>query len=149
MKKNNCVVLKDRFLCSYKSFINFIALTHKDQNMYNILVLRRPSNNGLVTVSVVIRNCNNDERLLNEFSNNVVLSAKEANDLVCDIREDFIDNHDIVYSIINPENFIQTIQNANFSLNIKLNNVNEFEEALKFNSKLNCNNTKNRVLTRN
>lgn len=149
MKKDNCVVLKEKFLCSYKSFINFIELTHKDQNMYNILVLRRPSNNGLVTVSVVIRNCSNDERLLNEFSNNVILDVNDANDLVCDIREDFIKNHNIVYSIVNPENFIQTLHNANFSLNIKLDNTEEFEEALKFNSKINCNNSKSRVLSKN
>ena len=149
MRKNNCVVLKENFLCSYKSFINFIALTHKDQNMYNILVLKRPSEDGFVTVSVVIRNCNNDERLLNEFSNNVILNIKEANNLINDIREDFINNHNIFYSIVNPENSIQTMQNANFSLNIKLNNEKEFKDALEFNSKINHNKTKNRVLSRN
>lgn len=148
MKKNNSAV-KESFLCSYKSYIEFIALTHKNQNMYNILVLRRPSGNNLVTVSVIIRNCNNDERILNEFSNNVVLSVVEANNLVYDIREDFKNNHDILYSMVNTENYIHTIQNTNFSLNIKLNNEYEFEDALKFNSEINCNKGRYRVLSKN
>lgn len=149
MKKNNYAVYKQKFLCSYKSFIDYIDLIHKDQNMYNILVLRKDSKNNLVTVSVIIRNCNNDEKMLNEFSNNVLLSREEANDLVYDIREDFRNNYDIQYSTINPKNFIQTLQNTIFSLHIKLNNISEFEEALKFNSKINCNKVKSKVLSSN
>ena len=147
--KNNNAVIKEKFLCSYKSFINFIALTHKNQNMYNILVLRRNSEHHTVTVSVIIRNYNNDERILNEFSNNVILNAKEANELIYDIREDFVTNNNILYSTVNPKNFIQTMQNTIFSLNIKLNSEREFEEALQFNSKINCKSKKNRVLSRN
>lgn len=149
MEKNNYAVTKEKFLCSYKSFIDYIDLIHKEQNMYNILVLRKDSKNGLVVVSVIIRNCNNDERMLNEFSNNVLLSREEANNLVYDIRMDFRDNYDIHYSTLNPKNFIQTLQNKNFSLHIKLNNISEFEEALKFNSKINCNKIKSRVLSSN
>lgn len=149
MQENNNAVIKEKFLCSYKSFINFIALTRKKQNMYNILVLRRNSEHQMVTVSVVIRNYNNDERILNEFSNNVILNVREANELIYDIREDFVNNNNILYSSVNSKNFIQTMQNANFSLNIKLNSEREFEEALEFNSKINSNTDKNRVLSRN
>lgn len=149
MEKNNNVVIKEKFLCSYKSFIEFINLTHEEQNIYNILVLRKNLKNGLVTVSVIIRNCTNDERMFNEFSNNVLLSKEEANNLVYDIREDFKDNYDIDYSSLNPKNLIQTLKNTIFSLHIKLNNISEFEEALEFNSKINCNKAKSRVLSNN
>ena len=47
MEKNNNVVIKEKFLCSYKSFIEFINLTHEEQNIYNILVLRKDTKNDI------------------------------------------------------------------------------------------------------
>ena len=87
--------------------------------------------------------------LLNEYSNNVMLSDEIATELIDDIRKDFRDNHVISYSVVNPKDYTQTLQNTSFSLNIILNSEQELDEAIKFNSKINSNSGRYRVLTKN
>lgn len=142
-------IIKDCFFDSYKSFVNCMMITHNEYSMYSILVLKRNTYNDLSIVSIVIRNSHNGDGMLNEFSNNVILSKEEAHNLIDDIRNDFRDNHDISYSGVNTRTCIQTLQNTKFSLNIKLTDEIELEEAMEFNNKINCKDKKYRVLTKN
>lgn len=151
--KQNYEPIKESFLTSYKSFIDFIMLTNNDNNMYNILVLKKPINDRLSNVCILVRsliknNCDNISNAYHEFSSNVTLSNDEARQLVDDIRCDFCDKHIIKYASVNPRAMIQTLQNSTFSLNIKLSKAYELEEAVDFNAKINSD-EKRLVLTRN
>lgn len=148
MKKER--IISDSFFKCYKDFIDYIGIIHTGNNMCSILVLNAPVNDELSKVSVIVRNNpnNNSDGLVNEFSNFTILSNEEAYRLVNTIRNDFRDSHYISYSSINSRNLVQTLQNTKFSLNIKLNNLKEYDEAIIFNSSINCNINRHKVLTR-
>lgn len=148
MKNKQYKITKDCFFRCYKSYIDYIGITNIE-SMYNILVLRKPIYNNLTKVTVIIRNYYTGEDTPNEFSTNVILTNEEVINLINDIREDFKNNHYITYATLNTQNFIQTMQNTNFSLNIKLYSIEEYEEAIKFNSKINCDGTRHKVLAKN
>lgn len=149
MKINDYKIIRGSFFNSYKSFIDFIMLTNADEKMYNILVLRNPINENITNVNVTIRNSNNNtSEYYNEFTCNMILNNDDANSLINDIREDFKENHYISYSSVNRMLSIQTLQNTKFSLNIKLLNNSEYEEAIIFNSKINQDNSRHKVLTK-
>ena len=139
--------VKDSFFDSYKSFINFIENIQEEHSICIILVLKRKNkDNDLSTVDVIVRNSNNDGRKYNEFSSYITLPDTYANILVDDIRNDFKNNHYISYTSLNPRTHIQTLQNTKFTLNIKLYNQNEYEEAITFNQEVNS--SKRRILTK-
>lgn len=148
MTQNNYKQIRESFFNSYKSFIDIILLSNTQNNLYNILILKKQLQNNLTKINVVIRsNHNNDEIYHHELSSNMVLNNEEANILIDDIRNDFINNHYITYSTVNLKPLIHTIQNKVLSLNIKLTNIEEYESAIKFNDKINKNN-KFKVLTK-
>lgn len=149
MEQKDYEQIKNGFFASYKSFVDFVMLTHDGYNMYSILILKKPTYNGMSKVSIIIRNSYFGEDTSNEFSSSVLLSANEANNLINDIRNDFRDNHFILYSGVNPRTLIQTLQNTRFSLNIKLNNEQEYKEAIIFNDKINRNGKRYKVLNKN
>ena len=139
--------IKDCFLTSYKSFINCIMMTDIPNDIYNILVLRNPTYNNLCNVSIIINSGhNNDTESYHELKSNMILSYEEANNLINDIRNDFNDTHYISYSSLDHSNFIQTLKNTRFSLNIKLISYNEYEEAIKFNDRINRDGSRHKVL---
>lgn len=148
MGQKNFEETKNSFFLSYKAFIDCIMLTHNEYSMYSILVLKRKTYGDLSRISITVRNSHNSEGMLNEYSNNIVLPNEIAEALLNDIRNDFTDNHDISYSSVNPITFVQTLQNTKFSLNIKLNNEHEYEEAIAFNDKINSNIKRYKVLTK-
>lgn len=151
MKPNNFNEIRERFFVSYKSFVDCLMLTHNEYNgdgMYSILVLKKKGRDGLSRISISIRNTHSNRGMLNEFSNNAILPDVMATQLIEDIREDFKENHVISYSIVNPRDHIQTLQNTKFSLNIVLNTEQELEEAMNFNSRINGNSGRYRVLTK-
>ena len=148
MEQKNYAVIRNSFFNSYKAFIDFIEMTQYQHSICAILILKNKTvNNNLSTINVVIRNNSNDDNVSNEFSSSVTLSTIEAGNLINDIRNDFKKNHHITCSIVNPILNIHTIQNYRFSLNIKLYNQNEYEEAINFNNKINS--SKLKILTRN
>lgn len=149
MEQENFEEIKESFFLSYKTFIDCAMLTHNGYSIYSILVLKRKTYNNLSKISITIRNSHSGEEIFNEYSNNVILPNEIAESLLNDIKKDFIDNHDIAYSSVNPMTFIQTLQNTKFSLNIKLNNKQEYEEAIEFNDTINSGNKMHRVLIRN
>lgn len=138
MEHKNYEEARKYFFESYKTFIDFLMFTCNEYSMYSILVLKKDLHNNLSKVNIVVRNSYNGDDMYNEYSNNVILSSEEAENLVNDIVNDFKDNHYISYSTVNTKNFTQVLQNTNFSLNIKLNNEYELKRALNFNSKINC-----------
>ena len=147
--ENDLMEMKERFFASYKAFVDCLMLTHNEYSMYSILVLKKKVVDGVSKVSIIIRNSHNNMELLNEYSNNVMLSDEIATELIDDIRKDFRDNHVISYSVVNPKDYTQTLQNTSFSLNIILNSEQELDEAINFNSKINSNSGRYRVLTKN
>ena len=148
MEQKDYKKIRDCFFKSYKSFVDFITITHNDYSMYSILILKKTIYNHISKISITIRNSHNSDSMFNEYSNNVILTNDEAENLINDIRNDFRDTHDISYSAVNTGTFIQTLQNTKFSLNIKLNNLKEYEEAIEFNDKINCDSKRYRVLTK-
>ena len=132
----NYEVIRKYFFNSYKSFIDFVSLTHNDEGLYCILILKKRLYNNLSKINVVIRDSQSGD-MYNEYSNNIILNNYEADKLIDDIRDDFVNNHYIAYSSVNPKTNIQTLQNTRFSLNIKLININEFERAMIFNNSIN------------
>lgn len=148
MEQNEYKIRKDCFFKSYKSFIDFVSITHSDYSMYSILVLKKPTFNDLSKVSVIIRNCYDANGTENEYACNVILTHEDASKLIDNIREDFRDNHYITYSTVNERTLVQTLQNTNFSLNIKLNNENEYQKAYIFNKNINNNIERHKVLIR-
>lgn len=149
MEQKDYLILRDCFFKSYKSFVDYVMITHNTYSMYSILVMKKYTYNNLSKVSVIIRNSMGGEEATNQFSSSVTLTHEEANNLINKIREDFRDCHYIAYSAVNDRTFVQTLQNTKFSLNIKLNDINEYQEAIKFNSKINCDGSRHRVLTKN
>lgn len=149
MEQNNYKLIKDSFFNSYKSFIDFIMLSNKQNRLYNILILRKPMNYNLTKVNIIIRSTHNsNDNYYHEFSCNMILNNNEANNLINDIRNDFRNNHYIAYSSVNHKTLIQTLQNTKFSLNIKLINKEEYEEAISFNNEINQNANRNKVLVK-
>ena len=148
MKQYKYKELKNSFYSSYKTFMDFINITTNPNDIYSILILKKETDNNLVKINIIIKNCYCKEET-NEFYNNVTLNQEEALNLINDIRNEFKYNHNVLYAIINYKTLIQTIQATNFSLNIKLDNSNlELEEALTFNQKIKQN-TKHKVLIKN
>lgn len=147
MREKNYKVLKDSNFNCYKSYIDFISCNLRNNDIYSILVLRKDIGDNLVKVNIIVKNCFCSESS-NEFYSSVILSKECSYELIDSIRNDFMNNHTILCSVINPKTLIQTLQNTNFSLNIKLFNCSdELDEALKFNQ--NINKSKYRALTRN
>lgn len=148
MEEEKYKIAADYFFRSYKTFIDYIALTN-NENMYNILVLKKPESNNLFKITVVIRCYCTVNDISNEFSNNVILTNEEATNLINNIREDFKNSHYIAYSGVNSQTLFQTMQNTKFSLNIKLNSISEYEDAVNFNNKINRDGTRHRALAKN
>lgn len=149
MEQNNYKLIRESFFNSYKSFIDIIQLSNTQNNLYNILILKKQLQNNLTKINVVIRSThNNDEIYHHELLSNMILNNEEANILIDDIRNDFKDNHYIAYSSVNQKTLIQTLQNTIFSLNIKLINKEEYEEAIIFNNKINQNISRHKILAR-
>ena len=149
MQQKDFKKAKDSFFISYKAFIDCIMLTHNEYSMYSILVLKKNDYGDLSRVTIIVRNSYNGEYMFNEYSNTIVLPVELADTLINDIRNDFYENHYITYSSVNPRTYFQTLQNSKFSLNIKLNNEHEYEEAINFSDKINVHDKRSRVLTRN
>ena len=145
-------LIEETIFNSYKSFMEFLRLTNKNNVMYTILVLRKPLCKGITSVNIIINSINiNDENNSNNYNykTNTVLPETESRQLIEDIRIDFRDNHYVSYSTVNESNLIQTLQNTNFSLNIKLLNEDEINEALSFNEKINSDGNRHKVLNKN
>lgn len=138
MEQINYILLRDAFFNSYKAYIDFLRLTNKGNDMYHILILRKPLNCDLVNLNIIINGiCANDENYNYCFKNNVILNYAEAKVLVDMIRTDFRDNHYIAFCTVCPNDSIQRLQNTNYSLNIRLLDIEEQKEAITFNDKIN------------
>lgn len=142
--------IRETIFNSYKSFMEFLRLINETNTMYTILVLRKPLNKGMTNISIVINSINvNDQNKNYNYNINTALTDTESRKLIEDIRLDFRDNHYVSYSTVNSSNLIQTLQNTNFSLNIKLLNEDELNDALSFNNEINRDATRHKVLTKN
>jgi len=149
MKEDNYRLIRDSFFNSYKAFVDFIMLSNTEEKLYNILILGKRIHGDLTRLNIIIRSShNNDNTYYHEFASNMILSSQEASNLVSDIRDDFRDNHYIAYSSVNPKTLIQTLQNTKFSLNIKLNSISEYTEAINFNNSINKNSNRCKVLNK-
>lgn len=147
MEQIDYKTMREYFFTSYKSFITCIMMTNKQQNTYNILILRKLTEQNLCNINIIINSgYNNNSESYHELKSNITLNMEEAYNLINDIRNDFKDNHYISYSAINPKNLIQVLQNTRFSLNIKLLNKEEYEDAMNFNNKINSNKSRHKAL---
>lgn len=145
----NYKLLRETFYNTYKSYMDFLRIIHKENDMFYILILRRPINNDLVNVDIIINSMNpaKDEHPY-RFKNNAILNYTQSIELIKEIRDDFKMNHYISYSVVHESDSIQRMQNTNYTLNIKLINEDEIEEALEFNQKINTNADRHKALLR-
>lgn len=145
----NHTLLREAFYNTYKSYMDFLRLTNESRNMFYILILRKPINEELTNIEIVINGLNSSVDVNNyRFKNNAILNNTEAKQLIDDIREDFKMYHYVSYCTVNTSDSIQRIQNTNYSLNIKLINNKEIAEALSFNDKINTNGERHKALTK-
>jgi len=136
------------FLESYINYIDYLSLSHNEYSKYKILVTRNKLSENNTKVNITIRNSKYDyknelkvyedkaKENYYEFTSHIILEDNSANKLIEDIRNNFKENHFIVYSAVNP-NKMQIIENSVMSLNIKLYTEEEIEEAIEFNSTIN------------
>lgn len=146
----NYKLLKEAFYNTYKSYMDFLRLTNQGKEMFYILILRKPLDNDLTNVDIVINGLNPSiEGHSYKFKNNVILNSKEAKELIDEIRDDFKMYHIISYCTINESEAIQRMQNTNYTLNINLINEEEIEEALIYNHEINTNKNRKKALIKN
>lgn len=145
-------VLKNYYLEDYINTIRYI-LTFDDEinNKYYIYIENRISDNEMsqLTIRIMsdkIGNKNKDLLLNKEII--AFLPSVLAEEIVNEIKNNFAENHYLVYSSVNTIERIQTLQNERFTFNIKLNNESEVEEAKKFNDSINSINSEDRHSTK-
>lgn len=145
MNKINYKIIKDSFYKCYESIMNLLRVTSitNNNNLYCILILRKPINNTLCKVKITINSYSNTNE--NYSLKEIIISNDEAQILINEIRNDFKNKHYISYATVN-ENNIQRLQNTNYSLNINLLNENEINEALDFNKEINNNMERHKML---
>lgn len=136
-------IVKNYYLDNYINAIRYILTFDRDINSkYSVYIENRLSNNGFSQLLIKIMSnklgSTNGELLLNNEIRGFVPSDV-ANEIVKEIRKHFAENHYIVYSSIDKNAKIQTLQNEKFSVNFRLNNEEEINEALDFNNNINAN----------
>ena len=137
-------LLEESFFNMYQSILNHLRLTRKEDTTYNIYIARSNTKDNLSQVTIKIENKNNEQKFI--FSDK--LPYEESINLIDNIRIDFRENHYISFSTVNQKEYIQTLQNTNFTLRIELKNDCELEDAVNFNSKINTNGERHKVLAR-
>lgn len=137
-------LLEDSFFNMYQSILNHLRLTRRENTTYNIYIARTNTQDNLSQVTIRIENKNAEQKFI--FSDK--LPYEESIDLIDNIKMDFRENHYISFSSVNEKEYMQTLQNTNFTLRIELKNDRELEDAINFNSKINTNGERHRVLTR-
>ena len=137
-------LLEESFFNMYQSILNHLRLTRTTSTTYGIYISRTNMQDNLSQVSIRIENNNNEQKFI--FSDK--LPYEESINLIDNIRIDFRENHYISFSTVNQKEYIQTLQNTNFTLRIELKNDSELEDAINFNSKINTNGERHKVLAR-
>lgn len=134
-------VLKNYYLGDYINTIRYILTFDNDiNNKYSIYIENKPSDNEMsqLTIKIMsdkIGNKNKDLLLNKEIT--AFLPSFLAEEIVNEIRNNFAENHYLVYSSVNATSKLQTLQNERFTFTIKLNNEHEVEEAKEFNDNIN------------
>lgn len=144
MKQIDYKILEESFFNMYQAILNHLRLTRNENTTYGIYISRTELHDNLFQVTIKIENKNNEQKFI--FSDK--LPYEESISLIDNIRTDFKENHYITYSSTNQKEYIQTIQNTNFTLKIELKNNSEIEDAINFNSKINTSGERHKVLTR-
>ena len=137
-------LLEESFFNMYQSILNHLRLTRRENTIYDIYISRKITQDSLSQVTIKIENKNNEQQFI--FSDK--LPYEESINLIDNIRMDFRENHYISFSSVNQKEYMQTLQNTNFTLRIELKNDNELEDAINFNSKINTNGERHKVLAR-
>ena len=69
----NYKLLREAFFNTYKSYMNFLRLTNQGEEMFYILVLRKPIDKNLTNVDIIINSINSNIEGQNyKFKNNVI-----------------------------------------------------------------------------
>lgn len=135
--------LKNYYLNDYINTVRYILTFDPSlDNKYTISLKKADGNDDTSMLSISIkasesRNISNTKALNKDIF--AILPTEIANEIIYEIRNDFAENHYIVYSSINKNKRIQTLQNEKFRFSINFNNDEEVEEALQFNSQINAN----------
>ena len=137
-------LLGESFFNMYQSILNHLRLTRTENTIYDIYITRTNIQDGLSQVMIKIENKNSEQKFI--FSDK--LPYEEAINLIDNIRMDFRENHYVAFSSVNQMGYIQTLQNTNFTLKIELKTENEIEDAINFNSKINSNGERHKVLAK-
>lgn len=134
-------LLKNSFLDSYLSTMEYLMLISNNYDDYRIIVTKDNLNSYLDGVNIVIEK-NYFKRENNSicYKNGIVLASDDALELIDTIRDDFKEKHNIMYASIN--NDVQVIKNTNFSLLVNLNEDRDIEKARIFNNTVNTKNKK-------
>ena len=145
MKQIDYKLLEESFFNMYQSIINYFRLTRTENSTYTISISRTLLEDNITSVTIKIENNNNPEQ---KFIFNDKLTNEKATNLINNVRVDFRENHYISYSSVNQREYMQTLQNTNFTLKIELKSDEEVEDAINFNTKINTNGERHKVLTR-
>lgn len=132
-------MLKKLFFNSYKCFMDYLMAISNKPNEYKILVTTRKKDefNEKLNVFIIKEDYSYKRDNSTVYSNTIVMSKQNIEDLTNIITEDFVNNHFVNYACINEEDMTQTIQNSRFRLVFKLNNSADLFNAQVTNRKIN------------
>jgi len=135
-------LLEESFFNMYQAILNHLRLTRSENKSYEIYITRTLIQDNLYQTTIKITN--NEQNFI--FSDKLPL--EESINLINNIRMDFKENHFISFSSFNENEKIHTLQNTNFTLKIQLVDNIEFEAAYNFNTVVNTDGRRYRVLTK-
>ncbi len=150
MEKNKEVL--NSFLNSYHSMMDYLRIIASYPNEFNIFITKykKDEDNQVLRISIIrmvpedLDQSGHYLDLPTILPNEMILSAING------IRDDFKDNHEIMYAGISGDSKYQFLQNTHFKLSISIDGNEEFEEAKRYNQEINSNpnrfNDKNKAL---
>lgn len=140
MEEKDYSIIKNYYLEEYNSIIKYI-LTYDTslENKYIINIKSNSINEEISTLSITINPNKNNYNYSVSKEIQVNLPNHLIKEIIDSIRENFNDNHYIIYSSLNIDLKTQTLQNEKFTLYIKLTPLDDISEISNFNMNINSN----------
>lgn len=140
MEEKDYSIIKNYYLEEYNSIIKYI-LTYDTslENKYIINIKSNSINEEISTLSITINPNKNNYNYSVSKEIQVNLPNHLIKEIIDSIRENFNDNHYIIYSSLNINLKTQTLQNEKFTLYIKLTPLDDISEISNFNMNINSN----------
>ena len=135
--------LLNSFLNSYHSTMDYLRLIAAYPSEFTIFIAKykkiNDENHTTLRISI-IRNVIEDRDNTGHYLDiPTVLPDELILPAINGIRDDFKENHEIMYAGISGDSKYQFLQNTHFKLSISIDSNEELEEAKKYNRIINCN----------